>query len=388
MNELKFSTFFNVEKFDLKEIKSFIVSEQEYFITGDTKGNLYIFIHSENPKLSLYRTFSGHKKGISSICTIKSWKGNDNIIITGGSDCQAHFWKVSDILNKEQEIHPFFTFTACANICKVKEISQGEIGLISWDNKTTILFEDERKELILNHGSFSAWDIIKYNNFYLTAEATNSINIFNCQNGQLINNYMIGQEKYAIRMLFIYNGQILCISNNGYIYEFSMNNDQIEKKREIQISEDFLYSYSIIESKLFVGGEEKIVFVFDLNLFQTLDALPVLGIVTGITVGSQTNDIAISTDKSYVTIYTFNQAKKSSESEADQFLNELKSTRLRNLEIESMDADEFPLKIENTNPKPGKLIALQDEGDVIIVVHSLCFNGYVCIGRIKLQNKK
>lgn len=387
MEELQFSSFFKLGNFELKEIKSFSASGQEYFITGDSKGNLYILKHLDNSSLALYRTFSGHEKGISSICAIKSWK-EDEIIITGGSDYHANFWKVKDIIDLEKDIRHFYTFNASANICRIKEVSKGEICLISWDNKTTVLFEDDRKNITLNHGSFSAWDIIKYGNFYLTAEATNSIKIFNCQTGQLIDQYQISEDKFAIRMIFVYNDRIHCISNCGYIYKFSMENDQIRKEGEKQISQNFLYSQIVIENKLFVGGEDKIVFEFNLDEFETIDALPVIGTITGITVGSQTKDVTICSDKSYVTIYSFNSNKKSSESVRESFLNELKTTPLRDLEIESMDADEFPKRVDEETEKVGKLNALQDEGDVIIVVHSNCFNQYVCIGRIKLENKK
>ena len=64
--------------------------------------------------------------------SIKTYTIKINIVGVGKFDLkEIKSFIVSDILNKKQEMKTFFTFTACANICIVKVISQGEIGLIS-----------------------------------------------------------------------------------------------------------------------------------------------------------------------------------------------------------------------------------------------------------------
>lgn len=383
---MQFSTFYDVGKYELRDMSSFYFEDREYLITSDRKGNIYIFHRNENHKLTLFRKFKGHNLGVSSLCYIKSWKGED-IIITGALDKKANFWKINNILNLEHDINPFYTLELGGNICLIKEIAKGEICFISWDNTTTIVFEDERKNIVLDNGSLPSWDIIKIDNLYISADASKSISIFDTNDGKLIDKIK-NVDSCALRGIFQYKNNIYTTSNQGMIFEFSYNDGKLKKEREYQITNEPLYKYSILTNKLYIGGENKVIFVVDLDLLKIVDVIPVIGNIWGCNFTCTTKDLCVSTDKGFVHVFTTDSLRFANENETQDFLDRLGSTPIPDQIIENVDPDELPEKVEDEDFQPGRFYAIKELDKIKILVYSNVFHTYVCIGNASINDNK
>lgn len=381
---MNFSTHFNIGKCQLRGIVSFVSEGQEYFVTIDRIGFIYVLHRKDGHNLSVYNKFKGHLCSISSICAINSWKG-DQIIITGSLDQHAKFWKATDMLITDKRPTPIFQFAAGDNICRIKELSKGEICLSSWNGKSTILFEDGRENVVLIHESFYDWDVLKTNNFYITADASQSVSIFD-HNGTLINK-LEHVAPSPLRIIFQYQDNIYVASNSGNLYELTFKDKTLEKKREYKITDEGLFAYCIESNKLFIGGDDKVVFVFDLDKFTTIDVLPVLGCIWGCLLSKQTSDIFISTESGSVFIFTKDLSRKADEEETENFLEELQSVVIPIQSVGSSDVEDYPTKVDDEIAKPGFFFAIQNNGEIEIVIHSSCFGKYVCVGKVDLGKK-
>lgn len=381
---MNFSTYLNFFKSNFRGIVSCSLGDKEFFITVDRIGFIYVLCREDGHNLSVYRKHRGHIYSISSICLVKSWKGEETLI-TGGLEKRAKFWRVSDLLDLEKNLIPYFKFTTGDNVCCIRELSKGEICILSWDGTSTILFEDDRENIVLHHDKFYAWDIIKTNDYYITADASQSISLFN-HSGSLVNK-IEHVDKSPLRLIFQYQGNIFVGSNSGVLHEFSIKEGSLENKKEHRITNEGFFSYCIKSNILYIGGDDKVVYVFDLDKLSVIDVLPVIGCVWGCNFGCITGDLSISTEKGNIFIYTNDLTRKASEEEAQDFLEELGSTPIPSSSVLSDDPSDYPTKVEEETARPGLFYGIQNDGEVEIVIYSSGFGKYVCVGKVESHKK-
>ena len=389
---MKYSSSFVVTDSDLRCSEVITKNDQIYFFTGDNNGILYIFLFDQDKKeFSLYKTIQAHKRRISYIIYIPNWQGIETII-TSSLDQNAYFWELNDILTKEKDdklldknIEAYGLFQAKDNICKITFLNHQRIAFQSWDKKTSII--DERGEkIILDHGELASWGICEFDEFYITADANNSLTIWS-KSGELIE-IIKDAHKAAVRGIFVYKGKIFSFGNDGFLCQWSLIKDESTNKpslkleKNLMVTDAYLYCFTIIKNHCYIGSEDKVIYEIDLDKMELFDAIPTY--TTPWSLSSLNDNILISCNaKGHAFLFSsLNELTASKEKEEIYFKN-LSQIQINNSMLENMETSEFPTSLDTIKPKPGIFYTLYEDNKIKFYIYSFNYGKWICVGYLK-----
>ena len=384
---IKLSSLHSICSDTLKGCQVVSKGKDTFVFAIDNKGFLHILNHEKVSKtLSPIRKINAHKRGISDIAYIPSWKGKETII-TSSLDCNAYFWEFDDLISDPQkiqdsDIEAFGVFTARNNICKIVPLRDQRIAFISWDNKTYIINESGDK-IALEHGKLSAWDICEIGDCFVTAEASSSISVWS------INGKKLHEKKNAhaspARGIFQYKDNLYSIGCDGCMMKWILQEDKsLKLENSLTITDTYLYKYDVIDNYCFISSEDKAIYEVDLDKFEVSDVFVTGSISWGITHESKTE---IYTAESSGVIYIFSSLPemRANPDIEEKYFEALSSTKLRNSVLEKMEPSDFPADLEEY-PKPGIFYTIYRDG-IQLYIYSFSYNKWLCTGYIEKQKK-
>jgi phospholipase A-2-activating protein len=355
-------------------------NSESYLICGTQRGQLIVYKVDGN-QISQVKSFAADDQTISDIAYLnQSQFAPTPCIATSSRSGTVSIWTFEALLASEPT--PLHTINSTTqNVCNILPMNDGRILCSSWDNISRI--ESPSGSIQLSHGSFSAWCGAEFPSGIVTADANGTLRLFD-YNGTELNVYEKAHSA-SIRAAKVYNGNLLLVGNDGILSEWTVTNE-FNKIRSLDFKTSALFAIQIIGSTAFVGGEDPLIFVVDLNTFKIIDVLPT-GSPTWSIAALPNGDIAAGTSVGILLLFTLHHERRASIEIEDQYLKRVASTPFPPAALQSLNLRTLPSR---PNPKTpiGSACPISIRGGVAFMSKSVGYGRFVQLGMIRQTASK
>ncbi|KAH0788072.1 hypothetical protein GPJ56_007903 [Histomonas meleagridis] len=348
------------------------------------QGFLYVIIHNlQSNEIKMLKKIQAHTNGLSTVEYVPKWKGIETIV-TGSLDKSARFWRVQDLLAEGSDVSSYDIFRAQDNICRIALLGEHQLAYQSWDKQTYIISERDDK-ITLNHGDLASWDIIKFSDFFITAEANHSIKVWS-NTGKFLHEQKEAHLE-AVRGLFTYRVNIYSFGNDGVLKEWELHSrSYLQETRSLQVTDSYLYCCDIINNHCYLGSESGFIYDIDLHEFCIKDSYATNTSIWSICHFNMT-DIYTAESTGVIHCFTKDTNKLANPEQEQSYFITLKSHEQHNQTLERMTPSDFPTTLED-NPEPGQVYHIMENGKLQFYFYSFSYEKWICIGYLNFREKK
>ncbi|OHT14476.1 phospholipase A2 activator protein [Tritrichomonas foetus] len=361
----------------------------EYWAVGDRNNFLHTFTF--NPQTKCFKranTFEAHDGWISGFAFMKPCSQfPEGGLISCSHDHTVKVWAPQSLTELNMTGNtPVWTMTHDAQVCFVSTTDDGRIISCGWDS-TCRIWKSPQDCLILRHEQYAIWSATQIPNGFITCGADKSIRIWSTT-GELKYKLDNAHNDVIRASLYIPSRNIVATaSNDGTIVEWRLNGLSLSKVGTITVSDQYLYSLSLLDDFTYVvSSEDRCAYVASAHTLMVADVLPLPDVVWSVDVLSN-NDIICASADGCVRSFTMNQERRCDKETEENYLGRLSSLTFSNPEFQQINPLDLPdissLSPENARAGGGTLV--RNGKEMVVCTWSNGYHRWLQIGTVVIS---